>query len=96
MNGEPADQLKARLTKDDALSSIENRLRYQKALDAVVSHAEITVEEFTEDQNGNQAQSSDQTEAAGAAETEEERRNESKSRSSPESVKPLWGCGGGK
>ena len=55
MSGETADQLKARLTKDDSLSSIENRLRYQKALEAVINHAQITVEEFTEDQN--QAQS---------------------------------------
>jgi trigger factor len=55
MSGESADQLRARLTKDDSLSSIENRLRYQKALEAVVNHAQITVEEFTEDQN--QAQS---------------------------------------
>ena len=53
--GEPADQLRARLTKDDSLSSIENRLRYQKALEAVVNHAQVTVEEFTEDRN--QAQS---------------------------------------
>lgn len=42
---EPVEQLKDRLTKNNALSSIENRLRYQKALDAVVNHAEITVEE---------------------------------------------------
>jgi trigger factor len=54
-SGETADQLRARLTKDDSLSSIENRLRYQKALDAVVNHAQITVEEFNKDQN--QAQS---------------------------------------
>ena len=54
-SGETAEQLKARLTKDDSLSSIENRLRYQKALEAVINHAQITVEEFTEDQN--QAQS---------------------------------------
>jgi len=49
--GESAEQLMARLTKDDSLSSIENRLRYQKALEAVINHAQITVEEFTEDQN---------------------------------------------
>ncbi|HKQ76565.1 MAG TPA: trigger factor [Blastocatellia bacterium] len=55
MNTEPVEQLKARLTKDDSLSSIENRLRYQKAVEAVVNHAQVTVEEFTEDQN--QAQS---------------------------------------
>lgn len=53
-NGEPADQLKARLTKDEALSSIENGLRYQKALDAVINHAEITVEEYTGTQNDDQ------------------------------------------
>ncbi len=62
-SGEPVDQLKARLTKDESLSSIENRLRYQKALDAVVNHAEITIEEFTEDQNENQAPSPTQPEA---------------------------------
>jgi len=50
MSGEPAEQLKARLTKDEALSSIENRLYYQKALEAVVAHAEITTEEITENQ----------------------------------------------
>lgn len=72
-SGEPVDQLKARLTKDESLSSIENRLRYQKALEAVVNHAEIKVEEFTEDQNENQAQSSDPTE------TKDDVQNESKS-----------------
>jgi trigger factor len=46
--GEPVELLKDRLTKDEALSSIENRLRYQKALDLVVDNAEITVEELTE------------------------------------------------
>jgi trigger factor len=50
MSGEPAEQLKARLTKDEALSTIENRLYYQKALEAVVAHAEITTEEITENQ----------------------------------------------
>ena len=69
MNNESVDQVRARLTKDDSLSSIENRLRYQKALEAVVTHAEITVEEFTEDRNNegrnneDHAQSPDQTEA---------------------------------
>ncbi|MGH9769104.1 MAG: trigger factor, partial [Blastocatellia bacterium] len=70
MNGESADQLKARLTKDESLSSIENRLRYQKALDAVINHAEIAVEEFTEDQHENQAQSPGQPEADGEARSE--------------------------
>lgn len=73
MSGEPTEQLKARLTKDDSLSSIENRLRHQRALEAVIKRAEITVEEFNEDRNENQAQSPDQTE------TEGEVPNESKS-----------------
>ena len=72
-SGEPADQLRARLTKDESLSSIENRLRYQKALEAVINHAEIKVEEFTEDPDLNQAQSSD------PAKTEDDVQNESKS-----------------
>jgi trigger factor len=75
MSGEPADQLKTRLTKDDSLSSIEHRLRHQKALEAVIKHAEITVEEFNEDQSEHQAQSPGQTE------TEGEVRSESKSQS---------------
>ena len=46
--GEPFARLKDRLTKDKALSSIENRLIYQKALDAIINSAEVTVEELTE------------------------------------------------
>lgn len=61
-SGEPAYQLKARLTKDDSLSSIENRLRHQKALEAVIKHAEVTVEDFNEGQSEHQAQSPGQTE----------------------------------
>jgi trigger factor len=72
-SGEPVDQLKARLTKDDSLSSIENRLRHQRALEAVIKHAEIAVEEFNIDQSEHEAQSPGQTE------TEGEVRNESKS-----------------
>jgi len=72
-SGEPASQLKARLTKDDSLSSIENRLRHQRALEAVIKHAEIAVEDFNEDQSEHQAQSPGQTE------TEGEVRSESKS-----------------
>ncbi|MGE0883841.1 MAG: trigger factor [Blastocatellales bacterium] len=48
-SGEDVDQLKARLTRDDAISSIENRVRYQKSLDVVVGNAEITIEEITEE-----------------------------------------------
>jgi len=72
-SGEPADQLKARLTKDDSLSSIEHRLRHQRALEAVIKHAEVTVEEFNEARNEHQTQSPEQTE------TEGEVRSDSKS-----------------
>lgn len=48
--GEPFAQLKARLTKEDTLSSIENRLLYQKALDLIVNNAEITLREITPNQ----------------------------------------------
>lgn len=43
-------QLKARLTKEDELPSIENRLRYNKAVDVIVTHADVTVEEVTAEQ----------------------------------------------
>ena len=66
MNGEPVEQLKARLTKDEALSSIENRLFYQKALEAVVAHAEITTEEITENQVAEPAQSEVEAESRSA------------------------------
>jgi trigger factor len=49
------DELKATLTKDGGLASIENRLLYQKALDVVVASAEVTVEEITDNQVKNQA-----------------------------------------
>jgi len=49
------DELKATLTKDGGLASIENRLLYKKALDVVVSSAEVTVEELTDNQEANQA-----------------------------------------
>lgn len=48
--GETLERLKARLTSEEAISSIEssieNRLRFRKTLDAIVGKAEITVEEF--------------------------------------------------
>lgn len=49
------DELKATLTKDGGVASIENRLLYKKALDVVVSSAEVTVEELTDNQEANQA-----------------------------------------
>jgi len=69
-SGEPAYQLKARLTKDDSLSSIENRLRHQKALEAVIKYAEVMVEDFNEDQSEHQAQSPGQTETEGGIRSE--------------------------
>ncbi|MEP7337745.1 MAG: trigger factor [Acidobacteriota bacterium] len=54
--GETAEQLKARLTREEAISSIENRLRFQKALDAVIHNAEITVEEITENEQQEQSE----------------------------------------
>jgi trigger factor len=57
MNNETAEQLKARLTKDGSLSSIETTLRYRKALDVVVNRAEITTERITENQDAEQPQS---------------------------------------
>jgi trigger factor len=42
------EALRARLTKEGALSSIENRLRYQKTLDAIIKSAEVTDEEITD------------------------------------------------
>jgi trigger factor len=70
MSGEPADQLKARLTKEDSLSSIEHRLRHQRALEAVIKHAEVTVEEFNEDRNEHHTQSPEQTETEGEVQSE--------------------------
>jgi len=46
--GEAIEAVRARLTKEEALSSIENRLRHQKALDAIIKSAEVTVQEVTE------------------------------------------------
>jgi len=47
-NGEDPALLKDRLTKNEALSSIENRLRYRKVLDFVRGCAEISTEELVE------------------------------------------------
>lgn len=49
-SGEAVEAVKARLTKDDAVSSIENRLRHQKTLDAIIKSADVTVKEITEAQ----------------------------------------------
>jgi hypothetical protein len=70
MSGEPVDQLKARLTKDDSLSSIEHRLRHQRALEAVIKHAEVTVEEFNEERHEHHTHSPEQTESEGEVQSE--------------------------
>ncbi len=72
MQREPAEQLKARLTKDKSLSSIENTLRYQKALDAVINHTEIAVEEFTENQETEQARPEAAPESQSASKSAEQ------------------------
>jgi trigger factor len=47
--GERYEQLKARLTKEDSLSSIESRLINQKALKVIAESAEVTVIELSEE-----------------------------------------------
>ncbi len=44
--GQSPEEVEARLTKDDSLSSIENRLRSEKVIDLLISKSEVTVEEF--------------------------------------------------
>ena len=39
------EEVEARLTKEDGLSSIENRLRSDKVMELLVGQAEITIEE---------------------------------------------------
>ena len=59
MSRTSVEDMRARLTKDGGLNSIENRLRFQRALDAVVKSAEITTEEITD--NEETATAADQT-----------------------------------
>jgi trigger factor len=47
--GERFEQLKARLTKEDSLSSIESRLINQKALGVITESAEVTLTELSEE-----------------------------------------------
>jgi trigger factor len=49
-NGTTAEALKARLTKEDELPSIQNRLHYDKVLSFVVNNADVTVETVTAEQ----------------------------------------------
>ena len=43
--GESEEAVRAQLTKDESVSTIERRLRHQKALESIVNHAEVAVEE---------------------------------------------------
>jgi trigger factor len=52
-------QLKARLTKDDALSSIESRMLFQKALDVIANSAEVTVQEIAPNEETEGAKADD-------------------------------------
>ncbi len=48
LSGDPVEAVRARLTKDEAVSSIKNRLRHQKTLDAIIKSADVTIKEVTE------------------------------------------------
>lgn len=88
--GESVEAMTARLTKEDRLSSIESRLRYQKTLEFLVSNAEVTIEEVTETQepeaeseNGPEAESvseDPESEAKDASEVESEVESEAESK----------------
>ena len=62
--GLSAEEVKARLTRDEAISSIETKLRYRKAMNVIVSSAEVTIEEFTKTSPTETEQGSPQAQAA--------------------------------
>lgn len=62
--GQTAEQVKARLTREDAISSIESRLRYRKALDVILSSAEVTIEDVPSDSSAESGQESPEALAA--------------------------------
>lgn len=62
--GQTAEQVKARLTREDAISSIESRLRYRKALDVILSNAEVTIEDIPSDSSAEPGQESPEALAA--------------------------------
>ena len=45
--GETEASIRAQLTKDERLSSIETRLRHEKAIESIIDKADITTEEIT-------------------------------------------------
>lgn len=62
--GRTAEEVKARLTRDEAVSSIETRLRYRKALDVVISNAEVTTEEVSRESLAEAKQENSEAQAA--------------------------------
>lgn len=48
--GKPFSEVKASLTKEGGLPSIETQLNYNKSLDLIVANAQVTVEEVTAEQ----------------------------------------------
>lgn len=62
--GLTAEEVKARLTRDEAISSIETKLRYRKVLDVVVSNAEITIEDVSRESLAESKQEHSEAQAA--------------------------------
>ncbi len=62
--GLTAEEVKARLTRDEAISSIKTKLRYRKVLDVVVSNAEITIEEVSRESLAEAKQEHSEAQAA--------------------------------
>lgn len=62
--GLSAEEVKARLTRDEAISSIETKLRYRKALDVVVNNAEVTIEEVAKTSMAETGQGSPEAQAS--------------------------------
>lgn len=63
-SGEELEELKARLTSDEAVSSIESRLRYRKSLEFIINNAEVAVEEITEDTKAETEQANPEAQVA--------------------------------
>jgi trigger factor len=62
--GSDAEEVKARLTRDEVISTIESRLRYRKALDFVISNAEVTTEEVSRESLAEAKQVNSEAQAA--------------------------------
>lgn len=62
--GASSEEVKARLTRDEAISTIETKLRYRKALDVVVNSAEVTTEEINRNSSAEAGQEKSEAQAA--------------------------------